>query len=156
MPEIIPKTTKIIADDHVESHPDSSTRRPIFAGYQNYSTDFSERICENWTQWIGGSFVTDKTDPSDIDLVNLIAGDLAITEEQVRPILTFLTIHGSKNRYLVDGYLALIFPEGHPHRNVTLEQVEYWLKWFGTSRDGHDRAIIQNDHPQPEAANEEA
>jgi hypothetical protein len=153
---IIPKTTQDIATDHVEAHPTSTTRRPIFAGYQNYSSDFSERISDTWTQWIGGSFVTDKNDPEDIDLINLIPGDLVESEDRAKALRPFLNKYGSKERYLVHGQLALLFPEGHQHRPATLERIEYWLKWFGSDRNGVDKDIVQNEYPQPEAANEEA
>lgn len=156
MPDIASKTTEDIAQDHVDAHPGSNTRRQIFAGYQNYCKDFSEQITGTFTQWIGGSFVTSKIDPGDIDLVNLIAGHQIATEEQAKPLLPFLNENGSKEKYSVDGYWAPVFPEGHKHRNVTEEALNYWWTWFGRSREGHDRTIVQNDFPQPEVTDEKA
>jgi hypothetical protein len=56
----------------VNSIPSSLTRKIIFDGYKKYCRDISAVIKFEIEQWIDGSFITNKVNPNDIDLVNCI------------------------------------------------------------------------------------
>ena len=56
----------------VEAFPNSPTRLLIFEEYKRYLSDFQTLITGNFIQWIDGSFVTQKSNPRDIDIVTLI------------------------------------------------------------------------------------
>jgi hypothetical protein len=86
--------------------------------------------------WIDGSFMTEKVDPEDVDIVLPVYHDIydSGTEHQ-RQILE--SIHGNLKVDLhCDSYLFFEYPEGHPLHEKGQRSREYWLRQFGTSRTG--------------------
>ncbi|MEM9888588.1 MAG: hypothetical protein AAF849_22015 [Bacteroidota bacterium] len=55
-----------------EGFENSLTRNEILKNYEQYLEDFKTEVSSNFIQWIDGSFVSNKTNPRDIDFVNLI------------------------------------------------------------------------------------
>lgn len=119
----------------------SSTRQDIYEKYLVYISDFYKEIVNHWLQWVNGSFITNKINPNDIDLVNLIQAEIfAIKNAE---IAKFLTKYGSKDLYKVDGYCIPIYKENDERSELTKEYVKYWRKWFGHDRSRNPKGIIQ-------------
>ncbi len=110
----------------------NSTRYEIFKYYEKYTRDFSEKITSNFTQLINGSFVSNKKNPNDIDLVSLV--DYEIAEEKEEIIRNeFLNAKVLKN-YGIDAYLLIIYPENHKRYSWTVSDLLYWEHWFSRSK----------------------
>jgi hypothetical protein len=59
----------------VYDFPNSNKRKILFQNLINYQLDLRNLLKMSFIQWIDGSFVSNKLNPQDIDLVNLIGYD---------------------------------------------------------------------------------
>ena len=59
----------------IDQFDSESSRGIIFESYLRFVNDFQSEITPQFTQWIDGSFVTQKSNPRDIDFVTLIKHD---------------------------------------------------------------------------------
>lgn len=108
-----------------------SSRHRIFEHYKRYTEDFREKVTTNFKQWIDGSFVSNKKNPRDLDLVNLVDYE---TAEKCDSIIrseflknTVIENHG------IDAYLLIIYPENHKLHSWTKSDLLYWNDWFTRS-----------------------
>lgn len=117
----------------VDSFDNSETRKLIFNHYENYISDFKQQITFQFDQWLNGSYTTKKENPSDIDLVNLVgvSEDLNLKKNDIRK---FLTLGGSKDKYMVDGYFIPVYDKNDPRYLITEHWLNHWTDFFG-----HDR-----------------
>lgn len=90
--------------------------------------------------WIDGSFLTEKIDPKDVDIVLPIQHGQKLSADQVK-VINWIKYENLKPIYLVDNYHFVEFPHGH--RNFDQGQVarDYWLDTYGTDRDGYKKGI---------------
>lgn len=110
----------------VENFPKSETRRILFNNYLRYIHDFKSRITRNFTQWMNGSFISQKQNPNDIDLVTFL--DYEIYDIQERFLDKFWTF--SLEDKGLDAYLVKVYPERHERYNKMLEQKQEWIKLY--------------------------
>jgi hypothetical protein len=115
----------------VESFPIHSTRYSIFEGYKRYLTRLKAVIHSDFYQWIDGSFVTDKLNPNDIDIVTFINHDVFLRKEQA---LSGLIAPESKLLYKVDAALVPVFPINHKLHYATEWDINFWKKFYGNTR----------------------
>jgi len=110
----------------------SKTRQKLYEGYVSYNEALKALLGnQRYSQWIDGSFVSNKINPRDIDLVNLIDHELVDNFEQ--ELKQFINKVG-KETYGVDGYIVRIYPEGHPKYIRTQSDLVYWENWFSRSK----------------------
>lgn len=111
---------------------DSETRGKLYEGYLRYNEDLKNLLSgKKYSQWVDGSFISNKLNPRDIDLVNLL--DHRLVEEYEEGLKSFIMGIG-KETYGVDGYVIVIYPEAHPKCIRTRSDLVYWEHWFGKSR----------------------
>ena len=119
-------------ENYINAFDLNSSRNKIFENYSNYIQDFQNEISPNFKQWINGSFVTNRSNPKDIDLVNLV--DFEIVEEKYDLIKSkFINKKALKN-YKIDAYLVRIYPKGHKDHFKTVSDLLYWEHWFGHTK----------------------
>ncbi|MFH1325850.1 MAG: hypothetical protein ABIH48_00065, partial [Candidatus Falkowbacteria bacterium] len=99
--------------------------------YLNYINDLKSIIDGFFYQLINGSFITQKTKPSDIDIVTF--ADYKKLESKYES-MKFLLTH-SKQHYMMDGYFAPVCTTGHFYYKKAIEIEKYWLNLFGKSRE---------------------
>lgn len=129
--------------------PDVSARAKLLTRFQAYIDDFDNEISpSDWAQWIGGSYVTQKPIPNDIDVVNFI--DPTSCEAAGNLLYSFVTDNNvksdSKNKYSIDGYLVPLFDDTDPRHHITLNYTNYWQNWLGRDRNNNPKAIIEVIH----------
>jgi hypothetical protein len=92
--------------------------------------------------WVDGSFLTEKIDPADVDLVLRIQtqADDDWNADQ-RRILEWFVHTDRKAELLCDGYILLAFPDNHPLHERGEERRRYWLRQFGLSRSQQEKGI---------------
>jgi hypothetical protein len=110
----------------VDNFPNSTTRKRLFINYLRYLESFKSRVTRNFTQWINGSFVSQKENPKDIDLVTFF--DFEVFEAQ-EPFLGKYWSFNLENEGL-DAYLAKVYPESHPNHYLTLEKFDYFTNLY--------------------------
>jgi hypothetical protein len=116
----------------VTDFPNSETRKTLFDNYLRYIDSFSKEITPNFTQWIDGSFVTQKENPNDIDLVTLI--EVAIHDEKEH-LIDEKYISSVTYELGLDAYVMKIYPTTEDaYETYTLFHSEIWYNRFCRTR----------------------
>jgi hypothetical protein len=127
----------------VTSFPHSSTRKNILDGYKQYSNDIVVLVgqCE---QYLDGSFVTNKNDPGDIDLVMLVDAAVvdALPNNEKQRLKELVAGPTTRAKYMCDAYYCPIYPDGHPLAEASRAQRKYWLGEFGYDRNDIPKGIV--------------
>lgn len=118
--------------EHFVAASAESFRKNLFDQYTNYTKDLKV-LCDDskLVQWIDGSFVTKKPNPSDIDLVTFINLDIFETKEKE---LKRFIYPSSLTNYGVDGYLVIVYPENHRHYSIYESDRAYWINQFDKTK----------------------
>lgn len=123
----------------------SCTRKPIFLGYVRYCTKVNTLNFAS-LQWIDGSYTTNKTDPNDIDLVTHVDGiQMAESLGYAELIKKLVDVEYCKREYSCHPFILPIFPQSDIRYPVTRRWLDYWLKWFGSSRAHKKKGFIEFD-----------
>ena len=119
----------------VENVPESKTRQPIFAGYLRYCKDLFN-FDVPLEQWLDGSFITNKIDPDDIDIMSLVDAS-KLTENNEKHVKSLFIYHDHSNRgylnskYNCDPFVIAVYPPSHKYYHLTLKSIDYWYGAFG-------------------------
>ena len=92
--------------------------------------------------WIDGSFLTEKIDPEDCDMVLRIPGlffDACTPEQQTA--VDWVTEGARKTTHHCDAYAFPAYPEGHPDYWVGEYMYAYWMKQWGFDRSENMKGI---------------
>ena len=124
----------------VEPFTNSKTREKIMLGLEYIIAEI-ERVLIESDVWVNGSFITEKLNPNDSDIVIKIDANLIDngTADQ-RQVLECLKSNLS-NDYLCDSYIMPIYPDGDPSAVLNDYNIAYWLKQFGFSRNVNYKGI---------------
>ena len=123
--------------------PGSLTRKRNFEGWRKRRESINE-IAKIEYEWIDGSFVTNKMDPNDIDVVTFIsAGEINALTQCERETLFELT-NGSRPRieFYCDSYLVVVVPPEHEYHDCFLNRRGYWDNWWSANRAGGQKGYI--------------
>lgn len=126
----------------VHSFEESATREYLFAEYFDFIQDFKREVGGNIIVWIDGSFVTNKLNPNDLDLVILI--DDAIYTEKYSHIYQYFNNHSKDKKYInLDIYTVRIYPTNHPMYKFSQSDKAYWYDWFTKTRKNYQHKQFQ-------------
>jgi hypothetical protein len=91
--------------------------------------------------WIDGSFLTEKSDPEDIDVSLRVQAAIYDngTPDQ-RQAMDWMT--GLWQSDCIDGYLHFEWPIAHPNHALGLANCAYWQHQWGRSRGGIFKGIV--------------
>jgi hypothetical protein len=126
----------------VEYFPLSSTRRPIMRGL----TQFLQRMVAAKVagdMWANGSFLTEKIDPKDVDVIVRIDGDAVYdngTPEQ-RDAIDWVNAN-QKATLKCDSYVLMEYPVGHPLYDEGRWWYSWWHRQWGFSREDDPKGIV--------------
>ena len=126
----------------VEAFAKSRTRPEIFAGYLKYLDDLEKILgsTSGLIQWINGSFVTNKLNPADIDLVSF--ANNSVVEDHEAALKNLLSFE-AKRVYQVDGYIVRVYPDDHTKSFRTVSDKAYWNDWFENTKPDRKRKRYQ-------------
>jgi hypothetical protein len=124
----------------VDLFPLSVTRQMIMIGLENVFKELQKKQIQG-ELWVDGSFVTQKINPNDVDIVLRVQANFYDngTQEQ-RSIVDWL---GSnlKDSHYCDSYFFTEWPETHANYWVGHYMYNYWMKQFGFSRGNSYKGI---------------
>lgn len=123
----------------------SRTRKDVFQGYLNFIEDLKANGIEGEI-WIDGSFVTNKIDPNDIDLLCVIDNNLLNSlPKHVQPNLFRLFDNEIAHReYRCDPYMLAKLQESHPKFYESyINQRAYWRGFFTYTRNEEPKGILR-------------
>jgi hypothetical protein len=93
--------------------------------------------------WANGSFLTEKIDPKDVDIIVRVDGDAVYdrgTREQ-REVIDWI-IANQKVTLKCDSYVLMEYPVGHPLHIEGQWWYSYWHRQWGFSREDDPKGII--------------
>jgi hypothetical protein len=128
---VIPSTFEIFEENLVDAFPTDSTRHIIFEGYKKYLKRLKDVVGLNFYQWIDGSYVTEKLNPNDIDIVTFLNYDIFFQKEHE---LINLISPESKLLFKVDAAFVPIFPLNHKSHYATQWDINFWKNFYSYTR----------------------
>lgn len=131
-----------LKETFVNDFPSSSTRQQLFEGLNRYRDELFNEINLKIIQWLGGSFITKKLDPLDIDLANLIPFNDKM-DLNIERLIPFMTVGGSVDIYGIDGYLIPIYMSGDERFENTQLRLKYFSDWFGHDRNDNQKGFVE-------------
>jgi hypothetical protein len=143
---LIPATLPAIHERFVAQFPRSTRRPVIWDGWMRHRTAFAS-VGVPYATMVGGSFVTAKSEPGDVDLCIIMesttVNQLATTAPASHRALQQLTATShTKPTFLCDVYPLLVFPMSSPRFVKTPLQFNYWTRAFGIDRKGRQKSVL--------------
>lgn len=105
----------------------STKRQTLFDRYLEHNAHLS-RFLPGYTQWIGGSFVSRKLNPNDIDVLTFVDWQLY---EQHKGKIDELRQWRLEYPKELDGYFVAVYPENHRQRFLYESDRMQWLFEWG-------------------------
>jgi hypothetical protein len=119
----------------------STTRQVIFRNLLHVVAELTDnRIVGELL--IDGSFITTKINPRDVDLVLCVSSELydGCSAGQ-RSVFNWFESEALRADYRCDGYISVEWPAAHPLYAEGIATRNYWLTFFGHTREGHEKGI---------------
>jgi len=124
----------------VSNFPLSTTRPKIMEGLEKVIDELRKNGIEGEV-WINGSFLTEKMNPEDVDLVLRITAEFYENgAEEHRKTVDWLNSN-LKDLYSCHSYLLMEWPKGHSQYWIGQYYHSYWMKQFGFSRGNEMKGI---------------
>lgn len=111
--------------------PNSQTRSDLMNGYIAYNQSLKKEITANFTQWIGGSYTTNKLNPKDIDLLTILPYETYDKHEQ---LIEKVFRKSAKLEYGLDAYFIAFYPPEHQKFEIYKGEFLYWDHQFSRTR----------------------
>jgi hypothetical protein len=119
----------------------SRTRAPIMKSLWTLAACITQQGVGN-ELWVDGSFLTEKIDPQDVDLILVLPENFEsnASAEQLG-VWNWWDTSEPKGMFQCDTYSLPRLPLSDPDYLLYLRLELYWKKWFGTSRQGRGKGI---------------
>lgn len=127
----------------VTNFPHSSTRESIMDGFKKHSDEINV-IVDECIKFLDGSFVSNKNDPGDIDMVCFIDGDKvdSLSPADQAKLQALVAGPVTKASHKCDAYFCPTYPDNHPKHAHTRSQRKYWMGEFGYDRLDVPKGIV--------------
>ena len=120
----------------VSQFPNSSTRDMICNGFLDYRGEVN-CVVEAAIQWVDGSFVTEKLDPRDVDVITFCDYEYFSTASgnQQKAIMDLLNAkEGTKAEYSTHSFFVPVCSPEHPFYSKYEDVRHYWRKQLGRTK----------------------
>jgi hypothetical protein len=123
--------------------PTSTQRAEVWGGWMSHRAAF-EALRVPYVTLVGGSFVTSKHDPGDVDLCYLVQdGDVnALDASSQAEITRLLAGPRCKAQYHCDAYSVIVYPLSQPRFFQMVQRIAYWSNVFGVDRKGRAKTFL--------------
>lgn len=109
--EVHTTTLEEMREIFVDAFPDSETRKRLFDNYLDWIFDFKRDVFPYFTQWVNGSFVTQKLNPKDIDFVTFLDWEVYEIKEKWKELDRFWSFSNEEKG--LDAYFLPEYPKSH-------------------------------------------
>ncbi len=109
----------------------SQTRERLFANYLAFLEELKQVLAPGFSQWLDGSFTTQKLDPNDVDIVTFV--HFEEYQAKIKELDRFRQLKFGKVRD-IDCYFVEVFPPGHRYFVRTQMDTMEWLDLFSHTR----------------------
>ena len=126
-------TIEELKDNFVDAFEESVSRDEIFNQYIEFTNTFAKEITPNFTQWLDGSFVSNKNNPNDLDILILLNSRDFIANKKL--IDQKFRLRNAKIEFpLLDIYTLTIYDKNHQEHFITQADMIYWGSFWGNSK----------------------
>lgn len=125
----------------VDAFPESGTRQRLFDNYLDWIFDFQRDISPYFTQWLNGSYVTQKLNPNDIDFVTFLEGSIFENKEKHKEMDRFWSFSNEDKG--LDAYFLAEIEEWHPDYIELVRFKNVWAKRYSNGSKGDYLHTIQ-------------
>ena len=116
----------------VTAFPKSTTRKRLFENYLRYIYRFQDEVFPFFEQYINGSFVTQKENPKDIDIVTFL--DYAVYQKRGDKVLDKFWTFSLEDEG-IDAYLVEDFPKEHLEFQETRLIKNDWINRYSNTKE---------------------
>ncbi|MEM1120570.1 MAG: hypothetical protein AAGJ18_08970 [Bacteroidota bacterium] len=124
----------------VDAFPNSKRRQWLFDNYLRFLYKFQDNVFTYFEQWIDGSFISQKENPKDIDLVTFL--DYSIYEKRGEKVLNDFWKFSLEDQY-IDSYIVKEYPKDHPKYSVFLSEKNLWIDRYSTTRTDEPKGFLK-------------
>lgn len=114
----------------VDDFSTSKTRRAVFSGFLDVVVKLNASGIVG-KLWLGGSFLTEKIDPEDVDYVLCVSSGDYDHDPKKRAIADWAVDDARWTDNSCDAYLLVEYSAGHPRAAYTRDRRAYWIDTFG-------------------------
>ena len=119
----------------------SSTRSQIMSNLRTLLARLSDENVIG-EAWVNGSFLTEKVDPEDVDVVfRFPASEYDDGSRTKRSAINWSVERDRHPDLRCDAYPLPEYPVGDPLQATSEQSRNYWQRWFGTDRSGEPKGI---------------
>jgi len=136
--ESITCNLEILKNTFIDSFPNSETRFSLGKTYEQFSNDIQQLELKEFFQFLNGSFVTQKLNPRDIDVVSFI--DFQMYEAQEKRFKELKVHYKDLN---IDCYFVKKYPEKHKYFIRYRTDMLYWNDLFTKSRKRQHKGYLK-------------
>ncbi|MFH6992417.1 DUF6932 family protein [Flavobacterium sp. FlaQc-48] len=132
VPDALIKSTLHELENEFVDKIQTEKRKELFDNYVKYSNDLKEVFnLKELQQWINGSYVTQKRNPGDIDLVTFIDYDVI---KRLGDTVNKFIFPASESIYGVDAYIIEVYPQDHKDYFKYRADYAHWYEIFTRTR----------------------
>ena len=113
--------------------PLSKTRSDIMAGLSDVVQQLRDKAIQGEV-WVDGSFVTEKIDPEDVDVVLRVWSDFVENCTSAQQQVLDWVVGNLKDSHHCDSYLLTEYPDNHPLYWYGHFEYAYWMRQWGFNR----------------------
>jgi hypothetical protein len=125
----------------VDAFPDSTTRQPIYDGLRSVMGTLQINGIGG-KLWADGSFVTEKPDPEDSDVVFAVSGtEYDLMHDAKRSVVDGVRDSRYKPTHLCHSFVLFEYPPGHALHKFSVDMTAYWMRQFGTGHAGQPKGM---------------
>ena len=128
---LIPADMNTLKRVFVDGFPISTTRQRLFARFEDFTANLRELLPDRYTQWVDGSFVSQKQNPNDIDVLTFVEYNLY---NQQRKQFDALNSWHKLQAQEVQAFFVTVYPENHRQRHLYESDRVQWLFDWGRTR----------------------
>lgn len=137
-------TAREVEERFVTPFPNSPTRRGLYEAWMDHRNALEELLPLR-SQLIGGSFVSSKLDPGDVDLATVFDALAyeALPRHRKKLASSLLWKAYTRDLWGVHSFPIPYFPSGHPARSAHDEGRGRWEAIWGRTRDDEPRGFLE-------------
>ena len=124
----------------VKAFPNSLNRAWLFDNYLRYTYRFQDEVFPWFEQWINGSFISEKLNPKDIDLVTFL--DYRVFEEREEKLMDKFWCFSIEDQH-IDAYLVKEYPPDHPNYPIFKSEKSLWKERYGSDRSNLPKGFLR-------------
>lgn len=114
-------------------------RKQLFVYYLRWLDSFRSRVTQEFTQFINGSFISQKEFPKDIDFVTFF--DYQIYEQEERFLDKYWTF--SLENEGLDSYLVKTYPKEHEKYYTVVDAQNEWINRYSKKVVASQNQVIE-------------